>query len=114
MAKRDSKWDDVAYVQYEDGSYETKGSNGKRYTPVKNDKRETAGLGKQLKALGGGSLASKSKRNIAPGHNELMQSARLMENKTNYIDDTERKLFEGKQDILNLIKSLEKKNEDEA
>lgn len=113
-AKRDSKWDDVAYVQYEDGSYETKGSNGKRYTPVKNDKRETAGLGKQLKALGGGSLASKSKRNIAPGHNELMQSARLMENKTNYIDDTERKLFEGKQDILNLIKSLEKKNEDEA
>jgi hypothetical protein len=113
-AKRDSKWDDVAYVQYEDGSYETKGSNGKRYTPVKNDKRETAGLGKQLKALGGGSLASKTKRNIAPGHNELMQSARLMENKTNYIDDTERKLFEGKQDILNLIKSLEKKNEDEA
>lgn len=113
-AKRDTKWDNVAYVQYEDGSYETKGSNGKKYTPVKNDKRETAGLGKQLKALGGGSLASASARNITPGHKQIMQSARLMENKTSYIDDTEKKLFEGKKDILNLIKSLENKDEDEA
>jgi hypothetical protein len=38
-----------------------------------------------------------------------------MENKdTNYIDDTEKKLFESKRELLNLIKSLEKKNEDEA
>lgn len=113
-AKRDSKWDNVAYIQYEDGSYETKGSNGKKYTPVKKDKRESAGLGKQLKALGGGSLASASARNITPGHKQIMQSARLMENKTSYIDETERKLFEGKKDILNLIKGLENKDEDEA
>ena len=109
-AKRDSKWDDVAYIQYEDGSYETKGSNGKHYTKVKHDKRETAGLGKQLKAMGGGSLASSAPRNTLPGHKELMQSSRIMENKdTNYIDDTEKKLFESKRELFNLIKSLEKK-----
>ena len=113
-AKRDTKWDNVAYIQYEDGSYETKGSNGKKYTPVKKDKRESAGLKKQMKALGGGSLASSTQRNIAPGHQQIMQSARLMENNTNYINDTERKLFENKKNILALIKSLEKKNEDEA
>jgi hypothetical protein len=38
-----------------------------------------------------------------------------MENKeTSYIDDTEKKLFETKKDILDLIKGLEKKNENEA
>ena len=114
-AKRDTKWDNVAYIQYEDGSYETKGSKGKKYIPVKHDKRETAGRAKQMWALGGGSLASNAKRNTHPGHQQMMQSSRLMENKeTTYIDDTEKNLFESKRQIDLLIKSLEKKNENEA
>ena len=68
-----------------------------------------------MNALGGKSLVSKTDRNIHPGHKQMMQSARLMENKeTTYIDDTEKNLFESKRQIDLLIKSLEKKNEDEA
>jgi hypothetical protein len=113
-AKRDNKWADIAYVQYKDGSYETAGSKGKAYTPVTNDKRKTAGLGKQMNALGGASLASKAQRNTFPGHQQLVQGSHLMENKTTYIDDTEKRLFDNNRDINILIKSLEKKNENEA
>jgi len=51
-----------------------------------------------------------------PGHKHLsMISHGLMENKeTSYIDETEKKLFENNREINNLIRSLEKKNEDEA
>jgi len=60
-------------------------------------------------------LASNTKRNTHPGHQQMMQNARLMENKeTTYIDDTEKNLFESKRQIDLLIKSLEKKNENEA
>jgi hypothetical protein len=115
-AKRDDRWADIAYVQYKDGSYETAGSKGKAYTPVEHDKRETAGRAKNFLSLGGAKLASGSKTNVMPGHKHLSMASRgLMENKeTNYIDDTERKLFENNREINNLIRSLEKKNENEA
>lgn len=115
-AKKDSKWSNVAYIQYKDGSYETEGSNGKPYTPVKRDKRETSGRTKNYLAAGGSNLSTKARRNIAPGFHNLSKASKgLMENKeTSYIDDTEKKLFETKKDILDLIKGLEKKNEDEA
>jgi len=109
-AKRDSKWANVVYVQYEDGSYETKGSKGKAYTPVNHDRRETAGRAKNYLSIG------KPKTDVMPGHKHLsMISHGLMENKeTSYIDETEKKLFENNREINNLIRSLEKKNEDEA
>jgi hypothetical protein len=114
-AKRDTKWDNVAYIQYEDGSYETKGSKGKPYTPVRKerDKRKIAGRTKNYLAAGG---TTGDKRATFPGFNNLSKTSKgLMENKeTSYIDDTEKKLFETKKDILDLIKGLEKKNEDEA
>ena len=115
-AKKDSKWSNVAYIQYKDGSYETEGSNGKPYTPVKRDKRETSGRTKNYLAAGGSNLSTDARRNIAPGFNNLNRASKgLMENKeTSYIDDTEKKLFETKKDILDLIKGLEKKNENEA
>jgi len=115
-AKRDDRWADIAYVQYKDGSYETEGSKGKAYTPVTHDKRETAGRAKNFLSMGGTKLASGSKTNIMPGHKYLsMVSRGLMENKeTSYIDETEKKLFENNREINNLIRSLEKKNEDEA
>lgn len=115
-AKRDSIWSKVAYVQYKDGSYETQGSKGKAYTPVKHDGRETAGRSKNYLSVAGTGAASSSTTKIMPGYKHLSMTAKgLMENKeTNYIDDTERKLFENSREIELLLKSLEKKNENEA
>ena len=117
-AKRDTKWDNVAYIQYEDGSYETKGSNGKHYTPVEEyeDERKTKGRRLNYLSTGATNVARHTRTNVMPGFKNLNRVSKgLMENKdTNYIDDVEKRLFEHKRDILNLIKGLEKKNEDEA
>lgn len=114
-AKRDTKWDNVAYVQYEDGSYETKGSNGKKYTPVKHDGRKDAGRKKNYSSMAGSNIAAANMTNVMPGYKNLSAASKgLMENKTNYINETEKKLFESKKEIFNLIKSLEKKDENEA
>lgn len=108
--KRDDRWDEVAYVQYQDGSYETKGAKGKSYKPVTSDGRETAGRGKNYRASGGTHLAKNTTTNTLPGMKSFGKSVRgLTEqvDKTTYEQD--KQFFESRNRVNELLKSLETK-----
>lgn len=106
--KNTGEYDEVAYIRYKDGGYITPGAKGKKYFPVKNDKRETAGFGKHMRSNAAINLASdptglRSHKSMARG---------IMENKvTNYIDEDEKILHELNFEIKVLLDSLESKKD---
>jgi len=116
--KRDvGKWGDIAYVQYNDGSYETKGAKGHKYVPVPDSKNKTktgiAGRRKNQKALAG-----MYKQNPHPGAKGLSGVAKgfLQEEEAIYKSgEAEKRLFTSNFEINKLVENLEKHlNENET
>ena len=110
-AKRDDKWDNVAYVQYADGSYETKGANGKKYQKVRHDARELAGRSKNYAAAAGVGSVANNRTKTFPGHKALSGTAKgLMENIDNemtiYEDEEEKEFLTSSKKINDIITSI--------
>jgi len=106
--KRDvGKWGDIAYIQYNDGSYETKGAKGHKYVPVSNSKNKTkngtAGRRKNQKALAG-----MYKQNPHPGAKGLSSVAKGFLQEEEAIYKAEKKLFTSNYEINKLVENLEK------
>ena len=106
--KDTQQFDDVAYVRYRDGSYQTPGSKGKKYFPVKVDKRQTAGRRKNMLSQTAANLASdptgmRTQKSFVKG---------IMENlDTNYLDEDERVLHQLDYNTKVLLESLESKKD---
>ena len=115
LAAPGKREDSVTY-KFNDGSTTTTHSKGKRYDPVKRDKRQSAGRAKAMKSKAGNTRATKT--GIFPGAKSLFQLSRGVTEslETNY-NDVEKNIFEVNRDIKDIILKLEesrKKNENKT
>ena len=111
--KRDDK------VTYKDGTTTTPRSKGKKYSPVKTDKRNAGARKRSYKSKYSSETASSTRRNTMKGFDDLMGlrslSNGVYENQDTSYSSTEEKLInEVNSDIKRLIKGLESRSKDET
>jgi hypothetical protein len=111
--KRDDK------VTYKDGTTTTPRSKGKKYNPVKTDKRNAGARKRSYKSKYSSETASSTRRNTMKGFDDLMGlrslSNGVYENQDTSYSSTEEKLInEVNSDIKRLIKGLESRSKDET
>tara|TARA_Y100000593_G_C4317178_1_gene341531 strand:+ start:2834 stop:4792 length:1959 start_codon:yes stop_codon:yes gene_type:complete len=88
--------------------YLTPGAKGKRYVPRAYDHRVSAGLGKKMRGAYSSETAKSVDRNIFKGLSGLKSlTDRIYENKETSYDKDERRLFETRKEISDLIIQME-------
>lgn len=102
------KRDDSTTYRLGDGSTTTTFSKGKRYTPVRSDKRKQAGRPKAMRSSGGLGVARATNTNLFPGAKELTSLARgVSESKNLSYREVEKSILEVSKDIKSVIAKLE-------
>jgi len=102
----------VTYINKKTGETTTNKSKGKRYRPVKDDKRDTGARKRQMKALSRHEIAKMPPRqvrmNLPSGAKELLGLGKgIFENKTTNYQKEEKEIFEVKKEIKKIFKDLE-------
>jgi len=106
----------------EDGSYITPGAKGKRYTPVKRDKRQSGARTRSYQGLYGKESAGSSRRAVFKGSNDLKRAGAgiYTEQQSTYEERQqlqEARLFEVSHEVNKLINDMElasNENKDET
>jgi len=102
----------VIYINKKTGETTTNKSKGKRYYPVKDDKRDVGARKRQMKALARHEIAKMPPRqirmNLPAGAKELLGLGKgIFENKTTNYQKEEKEIFEVKKEIKKIFKDLE-------
>jgi len=108
------KRNDLQWRRPDEPPYTTPGAKGKKYTPVKSDKRDMGARRRSYHGKYAQEVGKNTPRNIFKGHSELNQLARgIYENlETNYdkkYKEEELEILENDVEIQQIIENLEKK-----
>lgn len=108
----------AAPARRDDGSYMTKGANGKWYKPVMHDERGAGARSRHIKASHTPEMATSSYRNIFAGKNKLDSAGRgiFNEETEDFFEKDEKMLLEVENKLNSLSKTLlkeDKKSEKE-
>tara|TARA_R110000824_G_scaffold90401_2_gene220834 strand:+ start:394 stop:2394 length:2001 start_codon:yes stop_codon:yes gene_type:complete len=109
-----AKRNDLQWKRPDEAPYTTPGAKGKKYTPVKSDKRDMGARKRSYKGKYAEEVGKNTPRNIWKGASELNQLAKgIYEDlETNYEEkhkEEELKILENNVEIQKIIENLEKK-----
>ena len=113
------KRNDMMWKRPDQPPYTTPGAKGKKYTPVKSDKRDMGARNRSYKSKYAEEVGKNTPRNIFKGASELNQLARGIYEfqETNYkskLKEDELKILKNDIEIQKIIENLEQRNKQET